>query len=308
MKTTNRPKLTYLLSCLLILLIALALTACSEPVIPNESESTDQITDCSGDDQNRPETEDSGHINTPDGDNGSAEPGPVRDLPVIGIYSGKGSWGVNVEAFKRFFDYYQFEWAEFDENDAVTMDLSARFDLIWFPGGFAAEYKNYITDHTNIREFIEHGGMFAGSCAGAYFAADILRWLGEDHEYPLKLFSGKAVGPLAGQIAWGEIANFDLAEDIPANAEYRSVMPIFYFDGPYFSPYDNEDITVIAFYDVNSEPAIIAGRYGEGSFILFGPHPELGGYSPSSPDFNLDGQEGAQWPWLFSVLAWFAEW
>lgn len=308
MKTTNRSIQTCLLSCLIILLIALTLTACSEPVIQNESESADQITDSAGNDQNQPETEESDYNNTSDDDNGSAEPKPVRDLPVIGIYNGKGSWDVNVEAFKRFFDFYQFEWALFDENDAVTMDLTAHFDLIWFPGGFAAEYKNYINDHTNIRDFIEQGGMFAGSCAGAYYAADILRWLGEDHEYPLKLFNGKAVGPLAGQIAWGEISEFNLAEDIPANAEYRSDLPIFYFDGPFFSPYDNEDITVIAYYEVNSEPAVVAGRFGEGTFILFGPHPELGGYSPASPDFNLDGEEGAQWPWLFSVLVWFAEW
>ncbi|MFU8795394.1 MAG: BPL-N domain-containing protein [Dethiobacteria bacterium] len=308
MKNTNRTKLTYLLSYLLILFIALMLIACSESVFQNEIGLDDQIIDSDGNDPNQPEIKESGHNNRSTGENGSAEPEPVRDLPVIGIYSGAGSWDVNVEAFKRFFDHYGYQWAEFDENDAIDMDLTANFDLLWFPGGFAAEYKNYISSHDNIRDFIENGGMFAGSCAGAYYASDILRWLNEDHEYPLKLFEGKAAGPLTGQIAWGEVANFILLDNIPANADFEPQLPVYYFDGPYFSPYNDQTITVLARYEVNNEPAVIAGRFGEGSYLLFGPHPELGGYSSSSPDFNLDGGEGAQWPWLNSVLTWFYMW
>lgn len=246
--------------------------------------------------------------NASDEENVSAEPEPVRELPYIGIYSGEGSWDLNVEAFKRFFDYYGYQWAEFSREDAETMDLSANFDLIWFPGGFAAEYKNFISDHDNIRQFVENGGMFAGSCAGAYYAADILRWLGEDHQYPLKLFPGKAVGPLAGLVGWGQITNFSLNQDLPFNQGHPSSLPIYYFDGPYFAAYEGEDYTVLARYEVNNEPAVIAGRYGSGKYILFGPHPELGGYSDVSPDFNLDGAEGAQWPWLSEALLWFASW
>ncbi len=245
---------------------------------------------------------------TAEDENVSAEPEPVPELPHIGIYSGVGSWDVNVETFKHFFDYYGYQWSEFSQEDAETMDLSSHYDLIWFPGGFAAEYKYLIANHDNIREFVENGGMFAGSCAGAYYASDILRWLGEDQDYPLKLFPGKAVGPLTGLIGWGQVANLSLDNNLPFNNNHPPSLPMYYFDGPYFDSYEGEDYTVLARYEVNNEPAVIAGRYGSGKYILFGPHPEMGGYSDASSDFNIDGAEGAQWPWLSDALLWFAFW
>lgn len=239
---------------------------------------------------------------------------PVEDsdlelqLPRIGLYAGKGSWDVNVETLKHYFDAHDIEWSEFDEQDAVSLDLITYYDIIWFPGGFAAEYKNLIPDHSNIRAFVEAGGAFIGSCAGAYYAGDILRWHGTDHEYPLKLFDGKSVGPLAGQVAWGEIGTFYLEEDHPVNDGFGEVLEIYYFDGPYFEAYDSDSLQVLARYAVNNEPAVIAGRYGSGKYLLFGPHPELGGYTQDSPGFNFEGGEGARWDWLHASLLWFFNW
>lgn len=236
------------------------------------------------------------------------KPDEEPETPRIGIYSGKGSWDINVKSLQHFFDNYNIEWSELDEQDAVSLDLEAHFDVIWFPGGFAAEYKNFISDHSNIRSFVREGGAFIGSCAGAYYAGDILRWHGTDYQYPLKLFGGRGIGPLAGLIAWGDIDTIYLDADHPVNADFQSSLDMYYFDGPYFEPYNHEEIEVLARYAVNDKPAVIAGRYGSGKYMLFGPHPELGGYSAESPDFNLDGEEGAQWPWLHASLLWFSNW
>ncbi len=236
------------------------------------------------------------------------EPDEEPELPRIGLYAGKGSWDVNVIILQRFFDSYSVEWSEFDEQDAVSLDLEAHYDILWFPGGFAAEYKNFITDHSNIRSFVEDGGAFIGSCAGAYYAGDILRWHGTDYEYPLKLFEGRGIGPLAGLIAYGEIATFNLEEDHLVNDDFGQSLDMYYFDGPYFDAYNPDSIEVLARYAVNNKPAVIAGRYGKGKYLLFGPHPELGGYTPESQNFNLEGEEGAQWPWLYISLLWFSTW
>lgn len=232
----------------------------------------------------------------------------ILTLPRAGIYAGKGSWDVNVRALERFLDEYDYNWSVFDENDAVKDSLSKNYDLIWFPGGLSAEYKYYITDHENIRSFVENGGIFVGSCAGSYYAVDILRWLGSDYNYPLKIFDGKAVGPLAGLIAWGEITSFDLEKDHPVNSGLNNIIDIYYFDGPYFKPYDDSSIEVLARYSINNEPAVVAGRFGKGKYLLLGPHPELGGYSQESHEFNIDGEDGAQWTWLHSVLLWLYLW
>lgn len=229
-------------------------------------------------------------------------------LPRIGIYAGSGSWDVNVVALQHFLDQYGFEWTLFDEQAIETVDLAEKFEIIWFPGGFSADYKYSITSHANIRSFIENGGSYIGSCAGAYYASDIMCWLGSDYDYPLNLFDGKGIGPLAGLIAWGEIASFSLEEGHPANSGFERSIEMYYFDGPYFEPYNSDTIEVLARYSANQEPAVIAGRFVSGKYLLLGPHPELGGYTPDSPDFSVDGQEGAQWPWLYSMLCWFILW
>jgi len=226
--------------------------------------------------------------------------------PRIGLYSGRGSWETDVSAFSNYFEQYGYPYSHFDETDAAEMDLAAQYDLICFPGGFAAEYKNYIKNHDNIRSFIAEGGLFMGVCAGAYYACDILKWQGTDNPYPLGLFDGKGVGPLSGLVGWGETTVINLNREYPVNNSFDQGLEMYYFDGPYFEPYAGKEVDVLASYDVNGEPAIIAGSFGEGAYLLFGPHPELGGYSPSSPEFNLEGGEGAQWPWLHSVLTWFS--
>ncbi len=227
----------------------------------------------------------------------------------VGIYNGRGSWDVSISAYENFFNHYDIDYSSFDEADANSPDLGQHFDVILFPGGFAAEYKHYIADHDNILNFVEEGGLFIGSCAGAYYASDILRWQGSDYQYPLGLFAGSGIGPLSGLIAWGEVATFNLEPQHPANINFGQSLDFYYFDGPYFEAYDGYDsYQVLATYGINDKAAVIAGRYGEGKYFLLGPHPEIGGYSADSPDFNIEGDEGAKWPWLYSSLLWFFKW
>ncbi len=238
----------------------------------------------------------------------------ILKLPRVGVYAGIGSWDENVLVLKHFLNKYGYEWSLFDENVAVASDLNELFDLVWFPGGFAAEYSYYINNHHNIRLFIDNGGIFVGSCAGAYYAADILRWLfTEDNQpliidYPLKIFDGIATGPLLGLINWGDKASINLDAGHSANSGFEEMITMYYLDGPYFEPYHYESIEVLARYSVNNEPAVIAGRLGDGKYLLLGPHPEFGSYSSESSGFNLFGEDGAQWPWLHSALLWLIQW
>lgn len=229
------------------------------------------------------------------------------DMPTIGIYNGKGSWNLNVMALENFLDQYAYTWSVFDEQDILENNLAEQFDILWFPGGFAAEYKHFIPEHPNISSFIENGGLYIGSCAGAYYAADILQWLGTDYEYPLKIFEGRALGPMAGMIGWGETASIKLEDNHPASRGFDSTLDFYYFDGPYFEPYDHAEIEVLARYSINMQPAVIAGNFGDGKYLLLGPHPELGGYTVESDDYDIDGDNGAEWSWLNSVLLWFIQ-
>ncbi len=234
------------------------------------------------------------------------EKGPVEPVtvPKVALYSGSGSWAENVNILKEFFDSYAIEYVLVDEQYVIEPGLNEQTEIIIFPGGGAADYRYEISNHDSIRNFVENGGLFIGFCAGAYYAADIFIWEGTEYNYPLELFSGSSVGPLTGQIGWGEQALLKLNPDHPANESFDHELDIYYFDGPYFIPHDSDEvdagtIKILAHYDVNDQPAVIAGRFGEGGYLLFGPHPEM--------DDHEKG-EGTNWPWLYSSLLWFANW
>lgn len=318
----NKRKLTHfapqalvVFSFAILILLTLCLSACSATGLfgPGQenrsSDALDASNETSAGDSARDVTED--NLN-PDPSNTDSldEPTPVLELPYIGIYSGGGSWDLNVEIFKRFFDRHEIKWKEFDETTALSLNDLEAFDLIWFPGGFSAEYKYNIKDHQAIKAFVENGGMLAGTCAGAYYAADTMRWYGDEYTYPLGLFPGTSSGPLIGLVGWGEVTSLSLNEDLEFNLAYGPDTDVYYFDGPFFdfNPGDNPEITVLASYAVNEKPAVIAGRAGRGKYLLFGPHPELGAYSSAGYDSSLEGGEGSIWPWLFDALAWFINW
>ncbi len=234
-------------------------------------------------------------------ENAQADP---ETVPRVALYNGSGSWADNVDTLKDFFVSYEIDYGLVDEYNIIYPELLNDYEIVILPGGGAADYRYEISDHDNIRSFVKDGGLFIGFCAGAYYAADIFIWQGSEYDYPLEIFSGSSIGPLSGQVGWGEQALLNLNPDHPANESFEHELDIYYFDGPYFIPHDNEEfyagtIEILARYDVNDQPAVIAGRYGEGSYLLFGPHPEMDGYGKD---------EGANWPWLYSSLLWFANW
>ncbi len=234
-------------------------------------------------------------------ENSLAEP---ETVPKVALYSGSGSWEENVDSLKEFFTSYELEYDLVDEIAVTEPSLAEHYEIVVFPGGGAADYRYEISDHDNIRSFVEAGGQFIGLCAGAYYAADIFRWQDTSYEYPLGIFEGSSIGPLTGQVGWGDKALLNLKPDHPANDNFADKLNISYYDGPYFMPHNfngdsNQAIEILARYDVNDQPAVIAGRFGEGSYLLFGPHPEMDFYGTD---------EGANWPWLYSSLLWFANW
>jgi len=225
-------------------------------------------------------------------------------VPKVALYNGSGSWADNVETLREFFVSYEIEYGLVDEHNIIDPELLNNYEIIVLPGGGAADYRYEISDHDSIRSFVNDGGLFIGFCAGAYYAADIFKWQGTEYDYPLGIFSGSSIGPLSGQINWGEQALLNLNPEHPANENFEHELDIYYFDGPYFKPHASNEIhaatiEILAHYDVNDQPAVIAGRFGEGGYLLFGPHPEMDGYGRD---------EGANWPWLYSSLLWFSNW
>lgn len=221
--------------------------------------------------------------------------------PVVGLYTGRGSWDPDLLAMQNFLDRYELDGVEIDEATLSSADLSELCDILVFVGGFSSEYLHYVGSHSNIRTFVEQGGSFVGFCAGAYYASSTMVWQGRQLDYPLKLFSGEAVGPLS--IGWGSRTVIALNREISFNQDFDDTIEMWYFDGPCFTGLDEQKVDVLARYRTNGEAAVIAFTLGRGRVLLSGPHPELG-YLPAAQQLDTEGGSGAQWPWLYAALQW----
>ncbi len=248
---------------------------------------------------------DNDNYEEPYNDNGNNGDNAVKDYDLtIALYAGIGVWDDNVNALINFLKLYAIDYDLIYENELADEYLLKQYDIIWFPGGYAAEYRYGIKYVDHIRTYVENGGIYIGICAGAYYAADIFIWKGEEYDYPFNLYKGSAIGPLRGNTGWGHPVELILEESFNFLGDSDSNIIVYYYDGPYFSYAENEPVTVIARYLFNHEPAIIAGSFGQGKYLLLGPHPELGAISDETDQPGTDGTDGAKWPWLYSLLRW----
>ena len=228
---------------------------------------------------------------------------PAPFAPTVGLYTGRGSWDPDLEAMHNFLDEYALPSVEIDQETLNSADLGELCDILVFVGGYSSEYLHYVGNHGNIRIFVEEGGSFVGFCAGAYYASSTMVWGGKHHDYPLKLFTGEAVGPL--NIGYGSLATLDLNRDIPFNRHFGETIGMRYFDGPSFTGLEETGAQVLAYYGATGEAAVIAFPLGEGRVLLSGPHPELG-YIPEGEQIDTRGGGDAQWPWLYEALRWLS--
>jgi len=219
---------------------------------------------------------------------------------TVGLYTGRGSWDVDLVALRNFLADHNIEYVEIDQETISSCDLNQLCDILILVGGFSAEYLNHIENHANIRTFVESGGCFVGFCAGAYYACSTMRWEGNAYDYPLELFTGEGAGPY---LPWGSLATINLNPEISFHSDFPDAVEMWYFGGPCFTGYDKSNVDILARYNANDEAAVIAFNYGRGRVLLLGPHPELG-YIPSKEQVQTDGSGGALWTWLYAALQW----
>jgi glutamine amidotransferase-like uncharacterized protein len=184
--------------------------------------------------------------------------------------------------------YWMFRWmnatVEMVNSSAIKQGILDDFQIVAVPGGYSYDYFLDLgySGANAIRDFIEEGGAYWGSCAGAYYACEEFEWseYGETgtYYYGLGLFPGRGVGPIIGIADWPNIAMTDVQMNISNGLIDLSQEPtthsIMYYGGPYFETEGVEGIITIATYSYNDMSAMIAFEYGQGRVFLTGPHPE----------------------------------
>jgi len=179
---------------------------------------------------------------------------------LVGRLSGKtGRLIIHRGRPQRVYDFPEDIKAEGIRPEDISRTNLARFDVIYFPEG--PHYEVQPEQYTNILQFVAEGGGYVGSCQGSFFAEKI--GLLDIECYACNI--------------WGLFA-VTLKPHVITDGR-DDVIHMHFGNGPIMVPGTN--CTVAATYvaslpDRPTPAAIVAGRYGKGRVVLFGPHP-LGG-------------------------------
>lgn len=167
--------------------------------------------------------------------------------------------------------------------------------LFVMPGGADLFYLKALSPQGNdkIRQYVEKGGAYLGICAGAYYAAEYVRFAANTPlevvgERELQFFPGTVEGPLLAPYDYHSYSGSRIAQIhwTAADSPFAPSPPfsLFYNGGGYFVEAEAKPNTrVLATYKTASglKPALIEISRGKGKVILSGVHWE---YAPSLLD------------------------
>ena len=157
--------------------------------------------------------------------------------------------------------------------------------LLAVPGGADRPYHHSLAGagNSNIRAFVERGGVYLGICAGAYYGSAFVDFdrgtkdeILEDRE--LRFFTGSAIGPAFGPGTFDYKSEkgarvVELSSEVLPRGRYRT-----YFNGGcYFKGHsDGDGVEVLANYTElpGNPPAILFISVQKGHVVLSGVHPE----------------------------------
>lgn len=229
---------------------------------------------------------------------------------TVAVYNGRGAWNESVAGFENFLDWKGISWEEVRARDINEHDLRPLYKVLFMPGGYAATYSQAIKESglENIRNFVDSGGAYLGTCAGAYFAADYSVWADETVDYPLGLFQGYVEGA-DQEIGFGDTWLMTLLRMNKSNL-INTFEPdttyMLYYGGPRFVVHRGQPVDVLATYEVGREPAAINFTYGSGRVALLGTHPEINVDSDRPDNVFQPGlsEYGSDWPFLWTAMDW----
>lgn len=231
---------------------------------------------------------------------------PVR----IAIYSGEGAYFRSIKAATEMFQWMGADASRITPEEIIGGGLDD-FDVLYMTGGWAVPYNRDLRNGglAKIRNFVRQGGGYIGVCAGAFFAADYIYWENKRYEYPLDLFPGFAKGPITEIAPWPhfKLCRIHLSKTPhPITKGEPASLESLYYGGPWFDIPPGLKADVIAYYDVNRLPVMLAYEYGQGRVFLTGVHTE---FEEGDERDNVRWDNGmrdpeSEWPLMLNVVRW----
>lgn len=240
---------------------------------------------------------------------------PLPFTPKIGIYMGAGashSWLWFVDLL----DHMGLDDVHFINERGILIDGLESVDVLLMSGGdtFAIAQSLGVEGSRRLRHFIEEGGLYIGTCAGAYLPlrssmeflnqfnfinvkiSNISRRLSESERH---LFQKHACSPYGCEFVYHVVREdvlLEMEEGYQVGGKKEIIAPL--YGGPSMLP--SEDMEVIAYYrgftkktkflvteelakkTLNGNIAVARKLMGKGRLYIFGPHFE----HPNYPEAN----------------------
>ncbi|MDO4587667.1 MAG: BPL-N domain-containing protein [Planctomycetia bacterium] len=209
----------------------------------------------------------------------------------VAIYNGPGAAEICCDSSYDILDKEPDITPKTISPEEIRQGELRHFDVVIFPGGTGSDQSQAIGEEgwKELRRFLNEGGGYFGTCAGAYLALTKNRADGSLIDAKLKSDEwerGKA------------ILKIELSQEgTKILGDHPGLLDIHYENGPILTEAHNPNLTpyiTLAYFRSEvadndtptgiqtDSPAIVAGKYGKGRVIISSPHPEL---TPALNDF-----------------------
>lgn len=176
-------------------------------------------------------------------------------------------------------------------QDIINNKLSGLngIGILVMPGGADLPYCQKLNGLGNaiIREFISKGNIYIGICAGGYYGARDIEFIGRSYENgnsekyeingprELAFFSGTAIGSIA-KLTNGRLYDETATSKALVTLDYENAEQdkVYYHGGAYFVGDKDVEFKVVATYS-DGKNAVVSGNFGKGKYLLSGVHFEL---------------------------------
>ncbi|MHA1637620.1 MAG: BPL-N domain-containing protein [Candidatus Thorarchaeota archaeon] len=183
------------------------------------------------------------------------------------------------------------------------------YEILAIPGANPITMNNDLgsAGRDKIRTWVNRGGSYFGICGGAMLAARKVNYGTGDTYYLLNLWNGTVRGPCAtGPMTTLNVNTSCSAPDLSGEATTLSSN---YQGGGYYDPEEGQNMTVLATYEYNDEPALISFGFGNGSVCFSSTHVETEENSArDGTDYydDLDDSD-SEWDLMKTISIWQVE-
>ncbi len=198
----------------------------------------------------------------------------IQAKPIVGLYSDIGVAPNSFFQLQKLLSPY-YTVVKLKAPDIIQQNWPEAMKALVMPGGADIPYHQKLQGKgcTNIRAFVETGGVYVGVCAGSYFAADEVYFTYADGKIiqgtrELRFFKGCVVGPAFGNYVEETHASAKL---VPVVLEGNTVQAYFNGGGVFEGGQNNE---ILGVYQETNLPMAVRCKIGKGYALLCAVHPE----------------------------------